>query len=263
MRLAPQTLVCVLLASLTLPSCLSVRADEPAAVGASTSASTAYWFRGAPVNTAGVLQGDLSTSIPLADGGLLDLAAWGNMALTNESGDGVEPDGHGMQFTEVDYVASYTRSFEGFDLSGGLVSYNFPNRIGDSTTEVFGNMLFEAFGLSHTLSVYYDFDELDGYYFSWAGGWGMELDERTGVDFGAMLGAMGGDQAEFYFGSEENGLSDLSLSGTLRHTYDEATTLTATLAYITAIDNDFRDALEANGLDDDGIVLSVGAAWSF
>lgn len=263
MRPALKPLALALLASASLPSCLAVRADEPAAVGASVSAATAYWFRGAPVNTAGVLQGDLSTSIPLADGALLDLSTWANMAFTNESGDGAEPDGHGAQFTEVDFVASYTRSYDSFDAGVGLVSYNFPNLVGGSTTELYGQMLFEAFGLAQTLSVYYDFDELDGYYFSWAGSWGMDLDERTSFDVGGMLGAMGGDQAEFYFGSEENGLSDLSLSGTITRAYDEATTLTATLAYITTIDGDFRDALEARGLDDDGIVLTLGAGWSF
>ncbi|MEZ6016014.1 MAG: hypothetical protein R3F49_12920 [Planctomycetota bacterium] len=258
-----RTQLLALLVGVSLPSCLSVRADEPAAVGASVNATTAYWFRGAPVNTSGALQGDLATSIPLADGGLLDLSTWGNMSLTNDSGNGVEPDGNALGFTEVDFVASYTRSFDGYDVTTGVVSYNFPNLVGGSTTEVFGTASFEAFGLSHALSVYYDFDALDGYYMSYAGGWSTEIDERTTFDAGLMLGAMGGDQAAFYFGTDSNGLSDLSLSGTFSRAIDEATTVSATLAYVTTIDSDYKDALDANGLDDNGIVLTVGAGWSF
>lgn len=39
--------------------------------------------------------------------------------------------------------------------------------------------------------------------------------------------------------------------------------MSATLAYVTTIDSDYKDALDANGLDDNGIVLTVGAGWSF
>jgi len=246
-----------------LQSCLSVRADEPASVGASVNVGTAYWFRGVPVNTGGVIQGDLATTLPLADGSLLDLSVWGNMALTGDSGNGIEPDGNGLAFTEIDTVAVYTRSYDGYDVSVGILSYNLPNGVGASTTELYSAASFQALGLSHALSVYYDFDLLDGFYMAYSGGWGRTLDDKTALDVAWNLGAMGGDQARGYFGVDENGLSDLSLSGTLSHAFDPATTLSATLALIKTLDSDYADALDAAGRDDLGVVVMVGTAWSF
>lgn len=263
MRPTFATVSLAILAAPLFTGCLSIRGSEPASIGASVGASSAYWFRGSPVNTGGVLQGDMAMSIPLADDGLLDLTAWGNMALTGDSGGGSEPDGNGLSFTEVDLEANYTRSYDGYDLNVGLVSYNFPNGIRRTTSEVFAGASFAALGFTHALTMYFDFEALDGFYFSYAGGWSKELDERTQFDAGLMLGAMGGDQAVSYFGIDANGLSDLALSGTVSRAFDAATTVSTTLAYIMAIDSGYRDALSARGLDDNGFVLSVGAAWSF
>jgi hypothetical protein len=258
-----RSILLALLPGALLPSCMSIRGDEPASVGASATAATAYWFRGVPINTGGVLQGDVSTSLPLADGGLLDLTTWGNMALTADSGNGAEGDGHGLTFTEIDLGATYTRSYDGFDASVGVLSYSLPDNLGASTAELYGVAAFEAFGLAHSLGIYYDFQALDGFYMNYSGTWSHEVDERTGLDVTWTLGSMGGDQSRGYFGVHENGLSDLSLGGTLSRVIDEATTVSATLAYVMTVDDEYRDALDARDLDDSGFVLGVGASWSF
>jgi len=263
MRLAIRTLSLALLAGASSTSCLSVRGDAPASIGASTSLVSSYWFRGTPRSTRPAVQGDVSMTIPLSDGGLLDLSTWANMGLSNSVGDGAFNDGQGFEVSEVDFVASYTRSFEGYDLTGGLVNYNFPGANFDPTSELMGSASFGALGLAHTLSIYYDIDEADGFYMSYAGNWRRPLDERTAFDANWMLGAMGGDQSRYYFGTHSNGLSDFSVSGTLSRALDEATTLSATLALLTTVDSNYRDALDDSGLDKEAIVLALGAAWSF
>lgn len=246
-----------------LAGCMSVRGDGLADVSASVDAATAYWFRGAPFNTRGVVQSELATSVPLRAGGAVDVSVWTNLDVQNDTGGGLLADGNAMHFSEVDVSASYGWTYDGVELDAGLVSYNLPNQAMDSTTEVFGSAEVSGFGLNHLFTLYYDFDVLDGFYLSWEALYGRPLDERTQLDATFRVGAMGGDQARAYFGVDQNGIADLSLTGTWSRRFDEATTLRASATILTVVDRSYADALDAQGRDDAAIVLNAGVRWTF
>ena len=124
------------------------------------------------------------------------------------------------EFGEIDLTGSYSQQFGQFAVTAGVVSYNFPNAIGPSTHELFVAAATEYFTLKHTLTLYYDFDLLDDMYLNYmlAKSWGIQ--EGTNFDLSAMIGYMGSDQAAFYFGTDDSGLSDASITAGVSHTWD-------------------------------------------
>lgn len=244
-----------------LAGCASIRGSEPTSAGASAAVATQYWFRGTPRSTKPVLQGDVSLSMPLREGSV-DFTTWGNMQLSNDTGDAVFPDGNGAEFTELDLVASYARTIEEYDVAAGVISYNFPNLVAESTHEAFVTVSREAWDLAHTLGVYFDFDVADDLYLSYKATKSMPLQDEWMLDLSGMIGLMGSDQAEIYFGEDDGGFSDLSATGTVSRAMDDVTTVFFSLGFVTVPDSGLRDALDDADLDDTGLWLTAGAAWS-
>ena len=247
----------------TFPACATVRGDAPASVNTSISAASAYWFRGAPLNERGALQGSLAVGLPLANGDTVSLSSWANMDVSDNSGDAVFPDGNGNQFSEVDLVATYTRSFENLQVSLGVLSYNFPNLVDTSTHELSLSASGSLGPVGLSASLYYDVDVLEDFYLSLAANRGFTLAGPWSANLNAQLGYMGSDQAAFYLGVAESAFSDLSAGGSLSYAYDPGTSLSLSASYVSLVDSDFRDAADAAGLDDSSLIVSLGVAWSF
>ena len=246
-----------------LASCASIRnPDSPMTATASVNYASQYWFRGVPQNEAGNLQGSMGVAVPTSNGGTINASAWGNMLLSNDSGDAVMADQNGGEFGEIDLTGSYSQQFGQFAVTTGVVSYNFPNAIGPSTHELFVAAATEWFTLKHTLTLYYDFDLLDDMYLNYmaAKSWGIA--EGTNFDLSGMIGYMGADQAEFYFGTDDSGLSDASITAGVSHTWDANTTLFLSGTLVTVIDSDLEDASDNNNFETDGAWITAGVAWS-
>jgi hypothetical protein len=144
----------------------------------------------------------------------------------------------------------------------GVVSYNFPNAVGPSTHELFVAAAAEMATLKHTFTLYYDFDLLDDFYFNYQLAKSFPIAEGTNFDLSAMLGYMGSDQAEFYFGTDDSGFSDASITAGVSHTWDANTTLYVSATAVTVVDSDLEDASDNNNFETDGAWLTAGVAWS-
>lgn len=241
-------------------ACANLRGEERSTVSTSQTVASAYWFRGTPQSLEAVTQGDLVVNTPFADGSTLSFTTWYNAQLTNQTGDAIFPDGQGGQATEIDLVLSYARNVGRVAMTAGMIGYHFPG-IGPSTKEAWLGGTLEAFGISHALTAYYDVDLLDDYYLSYQASRGFPLDERWSAALSFLLGYMSEDQAEFYFGTRRSGLSDLLLTGSLSYAFDENTSLFLKAAGVTVPDDELSDSLDANGYDDSGAWLALGAAW--
>ncbi len=241
--------------------CRSAFDDSAPTAALDLGYTSEYWFRGVPLQLRGALQGSIALSQQTADGGALSLATWGNMDASDSVGKGLSPPGNGGKLTEIDLTVDYTRQFGALQLSGGVISYEFPNLVGVSTAEAYLGLGWSAIGLDQGLTVYYDFAELDDLYASFALGRGFELGNDLTLDLGAQLGFMGSGQAEFYFGDETSGFSDLLLSATLAYPLDEITTLSAGVHGVSVLDSELSDALEGSGLETDSVWVTVGASW--
>ncbi|MEQ1892618.1 MAG: hypothetical protein ABL998_08765 [Planctomycetota bacterium] len=241
-------------------ACANLRGEERSTVSTSQNVASAYWFRGVPRSLEAVTQGDLVVNSPFADGSSLSFTTWYNGQLTNGTGDATFPDGYGGQATEIDLVLSYARDVGALELTAGMIGYHFPG-FGPSTKEAWLGGTFEALGLSHALTAYYDVDLLDDYYLSYQASRGFPLDERWSAALSLLLGYMSNDQAEFYFGRKSAGLSDLLLSGSLSYAFDENTSVFLKGAGVTVPDDELADSLDQNGFEEGGLWLALGAAW--
>ena len=105
-------------------------------------------------------------------------------------------------------------------------------------------------------------DLLDDLYASYQAAKSFELAEGWTGSLSFLLGYMAEDQAAFYFGTQESGLSDASLTGSVTYQYDDNTSFFGKLSGVTVPDSDLGDSLDALGLDDSGGWLTIGAAWS-
>ena len=243
-------------------SCASLTDPSSAYVGGSAAFASEYWFRGAPVNTRPVVQGDLSLAVNTADEGALSFYTWFNMDASNDTGAAFAPNGNGSQVTEADYVLEYSRSIGSATAAAGVVNYNFPN-VGRSTSEVYLGISTALWGFGQALTLYRDFDVVDGNYLSLQGSKTFQVNELTSVDIGLLLGHMDSKQAGFYFGNRSSGLSDVAASVTINHTLDDYTTLFVSLVGVRPLDSDFRDALDAALVDDSALIAAFGLSWGF
>jgi len=252
-----------LLLTLLFTSCASIAAPSGVpSVSMDAMYASAYWFRGTPINVQGVYQGSLSTSIPTADGGAIEASVWGNIDAKDDTGRAISPDGNERDFTEVDVTLDYSRSFDGIDTSLGLISYNFPNLVGGSTVEVFAEATTELLGLDHSLSLYYDVDELGDLYLSYDMARQVELAEGWQLSLSALLGYMGQGQSELYYGAKHSGLADLTGSASLEYAADDQTTVFLSINGVTAVDSTLSNALDAANLRSSDLWLSLGVVWS-
>lgn len=239
---------------------MELRGTEPSKVSTSQIVASQYWFRGVPRSLEAVTQGDLQVDTPLALGGTLSFVTWYNLQLTNRTGDATFPDGNGGQNTEIDLLLDYTQTFGRVTLSGGGIAYQFP-QVGPSTKEAYLTGAIESLGIGHALSIFYDVDRIDDFYFSYQATRGFEFDEQWSAALAVLLGYMREDEAQDYFGRSHAGFSDLLLTGTLNYHFDANTSVFLKVAGVTVPDDELAESLEQNDLENSGMWLVLGAAW--
>ena len=246
---------------LSAAGCASLRTTRPTTSNAALSVASQYWFRGTPRSTKPVAQGSAALSVPLREG-TFDFTTWGNINLGTDTGDGAFRDGNGGEFSQIDLIASHGRSIGPYDVTGGVISYNYPNLVGRSTHEAYVAVSSDAWNLSHKVGFYYDFDSAKDFYLSYEILRCVGLESGWELDLSALLGLMSKDQAELYFGQDDAGFSDLSATAKLSRSLDEVSSIFFSLSAITVPDSSLNEALDDAGLDDTGLWFTVGAAWS-
>lgn len=230
---------------------MSQAAEEAWSVDASADVYGKYVWRGIVLTNEPVLQ----PAVGVSYGGLA-LSIWGNLEMTDindSSGD----------FTEVDYTAEYSVSWEGWSFSAGVIFYDFPSTVFPSTTEIYGAVGMDTL-LSPTLTVYQDVDEADGTYANFSvehsladvfSPWGTT---SASVVFSASVGYGSSDYNEFYFGADESAFTDALFSISMPIQVHEAVSVSPSISFSTLLDDSVRKAMD----DDDNVWAGVSVAFS-
>ena len=133
---------------------------EKLEISASLDYCTDYVWRGLVINDRPVLQPSLTASQEITNAGTFSLNFWGNYDLTDANGTK-------NRLSEIDYTASYSSSSGPFGLEVGIIHYTFPATEDSATTEAYIRTAceLEVVPLAFSLAVFYDFDEIEGFYF--------------------------------------------------------------------------------------------------
>ncbi|MFH1361908.1 MAG: TorF family putative porin [bacterium] len=148
-------------------------------------------------------------SMPIGDSDF-SFDIWGNVNLGQTSA---------KEFTELDYILTYAKSFNGIDYSAGYTYYTFPNLTGAAAKsgEYFAGVGFPDQEFSPAITLYYDHDQGDGLYASLSGSYDI-ASLTVGYSGGQWGAASGISDITLGLGTEFE-YQDLSLSPFLTYTY--------------------------------------------
>ena len=164
--------------------------------------------------------------------------AWGSMDLSavNEGDNlfipenpaapaGDNNDGRKGQFSEIDYTFSYARSYANVSVDVGTIFYTFPQRSSTlaTTTELYWSISFDSAPGGLSATIYVDIDETSsgggdtGLYFLLGAGhsFAMNHDVFTGLDLSATVGFVNGGFTQFYYGIDDGGPHDASITASV------------------------------------------------
>lgn len=266
MRIVPSRIV-VAAPLLLLGGCI-LASDVPPGFDGSVEVATHYVHRGMVENERGVLQAEAATTLPTIFDGDLRLSTWGNLDLSDQTGNAWMPPDHGGKFTEIDLTASYSQQFAGFDVTGGVQNYILPDglefRNGErgATTEVFARVGRETiWGLYPQLELRVDWDEADGWYGrgSVERDFTFEFDPKLHAVIEVGQGYSQRDESDWNYGIEKSGLADLTGRATLLYDWDDHTTFHLTAAASRLVDPEIARWTRDIGIDDTPMWLAVGA----
>ena len=235
------------------------------------NAATESNFRGMVQNETGVLEPALTVSLPAEQEGTLVLRGAGTLDLANDTGDAWRPDGHGGRFSSLDWAFLYEQALDDSLLTFGVINYNLPNglefQFGErgATTELLVEYMHDFSGTQPGIQLSYDVDEVEGLYLKAFVGREFELDKDWSVRGDFSLGWMDGKQAAWNYAQapESSGLADARLSAEFAYRVDEHTTSKAFLAYSDVIDSDYRDWIDALGIETSRTWIGLGIEWSY
>ena len=229
--------------------------DEPGlgglSVGLSADLYTKYVWRGILLTDDPVVQ----PSITLSKGGF-SANVWASIDSTDiNEGNGAE-----WRTQEIDYTFSYgTTVCDSISLEAGVIFYTFSGF--DSTQEVYASIGFDA-PLSPTLTVYYDFDEVDGFYGTLGVGHDYEVGENLTLSASASLGYADSAYNEAYWGVTDSAFNDLTAGVSATYAFTDSFSMGASAAYVYLVDGDIRDVAKDNGSGGEWI-LGLNATYSF
>jgi hypothetical protein len=203
-----------------------------------------------------VWRGQLLTDEPViqpyveVSSGGFSLNVWGSIDTTdtNEVGDET------YRIQEVDYTLSYGATVtEGLDMEGGVIYYDFPGTGFDATQEAYVSACLSDVLLAPSLTVYYDFDEVEGVYANAGIGHAFELNEKLSLSLSGSLGWGDEDYNMGYFGVDDSGLNDFSVSSSLDYEVNDVFSMSFFLAHSELVDGDVEDAVNDSGVTTGGV----------
>lgn len=236
--------------------------DLKVSVDAEALVISKYVWRGLEVNEDPVLQ----PSLTLAYGGF-SFNVWGNMDLTDFGEDECvytsDCESRAGQFTEIDLTLDYSHSFDKFTLGAGIISYQFPNwDESEDTHEVYLALAYDCL-LQPALTIYYDFDEVEGFYANFSVGYSFAINDKVGIDLAGSVGYGDSDYNMAYFGVDDSALVDANCSVAMPFQVTDKITITPMLNLTSVVDSDLRDSVESNSCCDNETNIYGGVAVSF
>lgn len=226
----------------------------------SVDALSRYVWRGQVLNDDASLQPSLTVDA----GHGFSLNVWGSMNLTDEGSSAEEGLDTEFKFIELDLTLSYALPLgEDAPISAevGVVQYTFPEA-GGSTREAYLS-IGANLPLSPTATIYYDFDDIDGWYGSLGLGHELELGEALSLELGASVGYADSKYNEAYFGTAEDALNDLTASATLTYTVSESLSVSGLVQYFVLLDSSIQDGAKELYGEDEGFVGGGRVTYSF
>ncbi len=148
------------------------------------------------------------------------------------------------KFTEVDYYLDYSRTFGPITAKLGYSHFEYPNTDFDPTGEIYGEAALDLPFFSVALNLYYDVEEVQGFYVS------PKISKSMTVPFfqptlQVSLGYADKKFNGYWFGLEEAGFTDLTAGLDLTYTPPGALgnylTLSGDLNYAMILDGKFAD----------------------
>ncbi len=220
---------------------------------------SAFVWRGNVLNDEAVIQ----PSVTLR-GGDMSMNVWGSWDLNNKQ--------NSSEHTRMDVMLDYSLEHGDNIFSAGVVAYVYDDdgALTEDTFETFLSYAMNVVSLP-SLTVYYDFGELEGIYASVAFGHSIELvQDRAALDLGLAVGGGSGNYNSALYdfpADEENDIAaftadsasllDLSLSASASVALGERTVLTPGVKYTTILDSDISDALDSVSKESDEFLYSL------
>ena len=190
-----------------------------------------------------------------------------NMDITNVNGTRND-------FTEMDYTLDYSDALPGVDgvgYSAGLIYYTFgpgsyvAGSIHD-TSEIYAGLSFENCPYSPTATLYYNMEEVAGFYGSLGISHSLEISEMgmqdmadkvaegmlSTLDLSASLGIGDHNWNTHYWGKSGAKINDLVLSVALPVKVCDSCTITGSVNYVTLLDGSIRNANGPSSFNKDG-----------
>jgi hypothetical protein len=198
-------------------------ASEKLEISASLDYCTDYVWRGLVINDKPVLQPSLTCSQEITNAGIFSLNFWGNYDLTDANGTK-------NRLSEIDYTASYALPNGLFGLEVGIIHYTFPVTTDEATTEAYIRAAYEldVVPLAFSLAVFYDFDEIDGFYLLGKVESSITPIPKLSLDLSFSTGYGDNAYVRGYFGSGEKSLFlDGVVSAVWTYTLSERISLSA------------------------------------
>jgi hypothetical protein len=187
---------------------------------------SAYVWRGLILNDGPVSQPSLTV-----EKGAFSLNIWANYNIDGKDG------GPDKDVNETDFTLSYTipDSSDNFDINVGAIHYAYSDpRFDDiDTTELFVSSTFYNIILTPVVSLYYDADQVEGWYGSLALSQGFEISDALTAEVGGSVGMGEGGYNDYYFGSGAGGagMNDYNVYVSGSYAVTEDLSLGAKLAY--------------------------------
>jgi len=221
--------------------------------------TSAYVWRGRVINDEPCIQPSITVGA-----GDLSFNVWGTWDLT----DVANSSGHTRMDTTLDYSHRFARQI----LSSGLIAYIYhdePEEDKEDTFEAFVGYAADVL-LLPSLTVYYDFGEIEGFYgeFGLAHSFGL-LDNILALDLGVSMGVADKEYSSINFNfpaNDEEGieefvpdkasLGELMISASFPVSIGTHCMITPAIKYMSLLDPDIRDAAENVGKEDE-IVYSL------
>lgn len=253
----------LLIAATIVLACSSCRAVKSQESDLEIAAASGYVFRGLQMNDGYGAETQGRIVYTRADGSTLTGYAWGYLDGSGSVGDGALETNNSARYSRLDLGAQWSRSFEEVDLSAGVASYNFPNAPITSTSEAFVAGALTSVWLRPGAVVYYDIQNAKDLYVRLGVHPKLQLDRALTADFGLDAGYMGSGQAQFYYGVNSSGLSDVLLTGGLTYRQSQYFRAFGRVGYSAVIDSDLKNAVALNGFDDRVPWLSIGCGWTY
>lgn len=234
-------------------------------VEADVKVTSAYVWRGMVINDELCIQPSVTVRA-----GDVSFNVWGIWDLTDVT--------NSSEHTRMDTTLDYTHAYGKQILGSGLTAYIYHDDPGEQSKDTFEVFLGYTLDIPSlpSLTVYYDFGEIEGFYASFALAHSFELvKNRIALDLGVALN--GGDQdyssalvnllvsgeavEEFEF--DEASLVDVTAVASFPVSFGDYFEITPGVKYMELLDSKIKDAVRNIGGEEDQWVYSLTATLYF